>query len=270
MKSIIITGSSGFIGKNLKELLERDYKIIEFDKGNNKDITKIEDFENLNADYVVHLAALMRKETPQEMLNVNVLGTLNVLEFCRKTGAKLIFISSSVVYGNVKGEIKEDYPLKPESFYGLTKLIGEEICKFYNKNFNVLTIILRFFNAYGKGQRDALIPEIISQLSEEKIVLRNPYPKKDFVYVEDIVEAINKSLNLNSFEIINIGTGKSYSVREIAETLVKLNGKDKKIEFLDDTKIDIDSRAIFSKAEEILKWQPTISLEEGLKKILQV
>ncbi len=270
MKSIIITGASGFIGKNLIELLKDKYEIICFDRENGKDVAKKEDFENLKADYVIHLAALMRKETPKEMLNVNVLGTQNVLEFCKKTGAKLIFASSSAVYGNAKGQIKEDSPLKPESFYGVTKLMGEELCKFYNKNSNVQIVILRFFNVFGKGQGGALIPEIISQLEKDKIILRNPYPKKDFVYIKDVAEAIVKSLDLNSFEIINIGTGKSHSIREIAEKIADLSGKKKEIEFSENVKLNIDSRADFSKAKKLLGWEPKISLEEGLKKTFKL
>jgi nucleoside-diphosphate-sugar epimerase len=268
IRKIIVTGGGGFLGRRLVDLLKDNYEV--FDKVEGKDITKPEDFENLDGDYVIHLAALTRCRNDKKMFNVNVGGTLNVLEFCRRVGARLIFASSAAVYGNIRSPVKEDAPLQPISFYGLTKLVGEELCRFYNNHYNVPAVILRIFNLYGPGQQGQfLIPDIVSQLNEEKIVLRNQYPKRDFVYVDDAVEAIVRSRNLEGYNVINIGTGESYSVGEIAEKIVGISKGRKQIGFLDDDKIESDIYADISKARRLLGWQPKVSLEQGLERVLK-
>jgi len=265
MKKILITGGSGFLGSKLVEKLKDKYNIIIFNKSNNKDITKKEDFVGLEADYVIHLAALTRSQNNEDMFNINVNGTLNVLEFCKEKKAKFVFASSAAVYGDYKEAIKEDFLLKPKSFYGLTKVLGEKMCEFYNKNFNIPIVVLRIFNMYGpEQQKGFLIPDIVSQLKNEKIIIGNPYPKRDYVYVNDVVEAFVKGLELAGFNIINIGTGKSHSGKEVVEMLAK----DKEIEFLDSIKIDSNSCADISKARELLNWKPKVFLEEGLRRVL--
>lgn len=261
MEKIIITGGKGFLGKKLEKLLRSDYEIFIFDKPE-KDITSSKDFENLSADCVVHLAALTRGKNQGDMLDVNVHGTLNVLEFCKSVGARFIFASSAAVYGNKESPIQEETELNPVSFYGLTKLLGEKLCCFYKEKYGIPTTILRIFNLYGEGQQGGfVIQDIFSQLEKEKIVLKNPLPKRDFIHVEDVAESIRLSLERKADEIVNIGSGKSYSIREIAEKIAK--GK----EILYSEKGEkSDIYANISKAKRVLGWAPRISLDEGLKK----
>ena len=142
--------------------------------------------------------------------------------------------------------------------------MGEELCKFYNQNYNVPITILRIFNLYGPGQQTGfVIPDIASQLGNEKIILKNPYPKRDFVYIDDVAEAIRKSLKRMSQGVINIGSGKSYSIREVVEKITE----GRKIKFMQEGEKS-DIYADISKAGKILDWKPETSLEEGLKKIL--
>jgi len=268
-RKVIITGSSGFLGRRLYDRLKDSYEVFGFDIERGQDIRREEDFRDLNADYVIHLAALMRNVREETILDVNVNGTLNVLNFCRSIGTKLVFASSASVYGNAKPPVSEDSPLKPDSFYSLTKLFGERLCEFYNRKFSIPTTIVRIFNMYGpKQQEGLLIPDIIAKLEEEKIVLGNPYPRRDYVYVDDVVDAIARSMELDGFNCINVGTGRSYSVKEVAEMLLEISGKRKKIEFSDYLKVDSDSRADISRAKRLLGWEPKISLEEGLRRIL--
>jgi UDP-glucose 4-epimerase len=264
VEKVIITGGNGFLGKRLTELLKDSYDIFLFNRQNNRDVTKIEDFEELRADYVIHLAALTRNQDERKMFDINVGGTLNVLEFCKNVGAKLIFASSSAVYGNAESPIKEDSDLDYISFYGLTKSLGETLCKFYNERYNLPIVILRIFNLYGPGQQEGfVIPDIIHQLTNEKIILRNSCPKRDFIYIDDVVESIRKSMKQNSFEIMNVGTGRSYSIKEAAEKIAC----GKKIECLQEKK-ENDIYADIKKAKEIISWESKINLDEGLKKIL--
>lgn len=261
---ILVTGSRGFLGKDLIEKLKNNYEVIAFDKENGKNIEKIEDFEGIFVDKVIHLAALTRHKNELEMFNTNVIGTLNVLEYCKKIGKGLIFASSAAVYGNAKSPIKEDSDLNPISFYGLTKTIGEKLCWFYNQNYGISTIILRIFNLYGpEQQKGFIIPDIISQLENQNISLGNPNPKRDFIYIDDVVEAISKSMKKNSFDIINIGSGKSYSIKEVAEKIVK--GKDVVYSGGEERS---DIYADVTRAKKVLGWEPKISLDDGLKRIL--
>lgn len=267
MEKIIITGNCGFLGKRLEETLRKDYEIIPFSIENGKDVTKKEDFSGLKAGCLVHLAAINKRDDKRKMFDTNVNGTLNALEFCKENSCRIIFISSCAVYGNQKSPIKEEAEKIPVSFYGLTKLNGEELCRFYNKNYNVPSIILRLFNLYGINQeRGFIISDILSQLSNPEIRLGNPNPRRDFVYVDDAAEAIAKSLQLKDyFEVINIGSGKSHSIGEIAK---KIAGE-RKVKFLDITPVESDIYADVEKAEKILHWQAKTSLGEGLKYCLE-
>jgi len=264
MEKVIITGGKGFLGKKLEELLKEKYDIFVFGRPE-RDITKTEDFEDLGADYIIHLAAITRGQDKKEMFNINVQGTFNVLEFCKRTNAKLVFTSSAAVYGNAKSPIKEDTFLNPTSPYGLTKLLGEKLCGFYNQNYNTQIVILRLFNMYGPGQHKGfVIPDIISQLKNEKIIIKNSLSKRDFVYVDDVAEAIKKSINVSSFEIINIGLGKGYSIQELAKKIAK--GKRVETSF---SREGEDIYANLSKAKKVLDWQPKINLDEGLKRMIE-
>jgi len=263
---ILVTGSNGFLGKKLVEKLKENYEIIDFDRHHGKDVKNSEDFEGLFVDKVIHLAALTKHDNELEMFNVNINGTLNVLEYCRKNGKGLIFASSAAVYGDSSLPSKEGHQVNPKSFYGYTKATAEKLCEFYHQKYNIPIIILRIFNLYGPGQqRGFIIPDIIHQLENENISLENPHPKRDLIFSEDAAEAFEKSLDVKGFEIINIGSGKSYSVGELANKIV--DGK-KEIIFRDSMLINNESYADINKAKEILGWEPKISLDEGLKKIL--
>jgi nucleoside-diphosphate-sugar epimerase len=265
MKKILLTGSSGFIGKNLENVLSKNYEVISFDRQEGKDITRKEDYLGINADYVIHLAALIKSSNLDELFNVNVKGMLNVLEFCKQSGAKLIFISSAAVYGDAQSPIKENSCFNPLSSYGLTKMMGEELCEYYHKNFGLDITTLRIFNPYGPGQPEGLlISDIISQLDNERVVLKNPGSKRDYIYIDDVVNSIVQSLNLDSFNVINIGYGKSYSVEELGKMIT-----DKSISFRDNSINKSNIYADITKAKKLLNWKPKVSLEDGLKRTLE-
>ena len=278
---ILITGYSGFIGSYLlKRLNQTKHELILADIANGTDICdwhKVKQFEGI--DVVIHLANLSFVPAsyiePKRFYETNYLSTLNMLELCRLNNAKLIFFSS-YVYGHPQYQpIDENHPVQAFNPYAQTKVICESLCEGYNRDFNVPVTIFRPFNIYGKGQNpDFLIPTIISQAQNGKIIIKDDRPKRDYIHVEDIVEAILKAVEADnddkSIRKYNLGTGISYSVKEIVDMVCGFF--DSKIEYLCTNEIRpndvLDTVADISKIKKELGWEPKISIREGLQKML--
>jgi nucleoside-diphosphate-sugar epimerase len=228
-------------------------------------------------DYVFHLAAnprvIFSVENPIESHIVNVDGTLNVLYASYKNKVKrLIFASSSAVYGNIKKlPLKENMTPKPISPYGLHKLIGEYYCKLFSNLYNLETVCLRYFNVYGPrmdpyGPYALVIGKFLKLRKENKplTIYGDGKQTRDFIYVDDVVKAnilAMKSKKVGRGEVINICSGKNYSINYIA----KLIGG-RKI-YLPARKGEMKhTLGDNSLAKKLLGWKPEISLEEGIKK----
>jgi UDP-glucose 4-epimerase len=286
-KRILVTGSSGFVGKNLvAELKRRGAEVLTLtdhdgrridirDQQRLKWITN--EIRNIDIDMVYHLAAITSVpfsfENPGETYEVNVLGTLNILELCRLCNAKRIVFASSYVYGQPQYmPIDEKHPLQPTNPYARSKILGEELCRAYNTDFGLKCIILRPFNIYGVGQnKNFLIPSIIAQLRYGKIELKDPEPKRDFIYISDVIEAYIKAGEFNGdFDVFNIGYGKSYSVKEIVDKIIRLYGKDVKVKYSGERRKNeiMDTIADTKKAKEKLDWKPSVEIDNGLGNIL--
>ena len=287
-KRIIVTGSSGFVGKNLVDELKREdaevltltdldgHRIDIRDQQSVKGITN--EIRNIEIDMVYHLAAITSVpfsfENPGETYAVNVLGTLNILELCRLCNAEKIVFASSYVYGQPQYlPIDEKHPLQPTNPYARSKILGEELCRAYNTDFGVKCIILRPFNIYGVGQnKNFLIPSIIAQLRYGKIELKDPEPKRDFIYISDIIDAYIKAGEFKgNFEVFNIGYGKSYSVKEIVDKIIYLYGKDVKVKYSGERRKNeiMDTIANIKKAKEKLGWKPRVEIDNGLSNLLK-
>lgn len=277
MEKILITGSSGFVGKHLVNGL-REKNLVEFNLSDGKDVTKKQDFDDLPSDIttIIHLAAIanvpLSWEKPGEVLRTNIHGTLNVLEFARQVGARVIF-ASSYLYGIPKRlPITEEQPLSAENPYGLSKLSAEYLCQMYSKKYGIPVISLRFFNIYGPGQAESmLIAQMITELRKDRrVTIFDGRPKRDFVYISDVVTAYQKALasRQEGFNVYNIGSGESYSVREVAEKLIKLAGLDESVlvDKHEERPNDIpETLADISKAKTESGWEPAISIDEGLR-----
>jgi UDP-glucose 4-epimerase len=280
-KNILVTGHNGFIGKKLvNELEKKDNKItiLEDKSGNRIDIRdweKIKEFKNI--DIIYHLAAVtyipFSFNNPRKTYDVNVTGTLNILELGRSIDVEKIVSMSSYVYGKPEYlPIDENHPVKPNNPYTKSKLLMEQLCKAYSDDFDLNCTIFRPFNIYGIEQRkDFLIPSIINQITTGKIELKDPEPKRDFIYISDVVNALLKVDNLKDhFNILNIGYGKSYSVREIVDKIVELYRKPVEVKYTGETRKNeiMDTVANIDKAREKLKWKPAVNLDTGLKNIM--
>jgi UDP-glucose 4-epimerase len=278
-KRILVTGSTGFVGRNLVEELKRhnvEVVTLTDPEGHRIDVVdwqKIKEIDDI--DTVYHLAAKtyvpFSFENPRETYEVNVLGTLNILELCRLRNVEKIVFVSSYVYGQPRYlPIDEEHPVQPTNPYMRSKVLGEELCRAYNNDFGIKCIIFRPFNVYGVGQSsDFLIPSIISQLQGGKIELKDPEPKRDYIYISDLISALIETGKFNGhFEIFNIGYGKSYGVKEIVDKIVQLYGKDVKTNYKNERRKNeiMDVVADIRKAKEKLGWEPKININEGLKR----
>ena len=278
---ILVTGFSGFIGTYLLEKLKQtSHELILMDIANGFDICDWEQVKHIdNVDVIVHLASLSfvpaSYEQPKKFYEINYMSTLNMLELCRINNAKMIFFSS-YVYGHPQYQpIDENHPIQAFNPYAQTKVICESLCEGYNRDFKVPVTLFRPFNIYGTGQNpDFLIPSIIQQAKNGKIIVKDDRPKRDYIHVEDIVEAVLASINSKSEDIkikkYNLGTGISYSVKEIVDIVKSLFSAD--IEYICTNEFRpndvMDTVADLTKIKEDLNWQPGISIRDGLLKMI--
>jgi UDP-glucose 4-epimerase len=205
---------------------------------------------------------------------VNINTTLNALELCRKYQASMIF-TSSYVYGIPKYlPIDESHPVQSFNPYSDTKIIGEKICQGYHDFFGIKTIVVRPFNVYGPNQNQKfLIPAIILQAKTGQITLQDPKPKRDLIYIDDLIDFYLKVLAYqpSKLEVFNVGSGTSYSVQEITDIIIINLKSDVKICFLNKQRsLEIaETRADISKAKRLLNWEPHIKIEEGIATLLK-
>jgi UDP-glucose 4-epimerase len=200
-------------------------------------------------------------EHPEETFGVNVTGTKNVYEAAKKVGSRMVFSSSSAVYGEPleEGPISESSPLRPKSPYGEHKMAGEKWSD----------LSLRYFNVYGPRQRGdspyaGVFARFVSLVKEQKplTVFGDGSQTRDFVYVGDVVAANRKAMKNGALnEAVNIGSGKAISIQEVA----KMFGG--RIEHLPPRVEPRHSLADISKAKKLLKWSPRMQLEEGIRKL---
>jgi len=277
MTQILVTGASGFIGKSLiGRLCSSGYDVIGIDI-NEGDITvenTLIPYIGKNISHVIHLAGKTfvpeSWKEPFDFYRVNIMGTVNVLEFCRRTGASLTFISS-YIYGQPDYlPIDEKHPVKSYNPYSNSKLLAEEACRFYGKAFGQKVVILRPFNVFGPDQPTRfLIPEIISMVLDPAILrieVMDLRPKRDYVFIDDLVAAFIKSINKPS-AIYNIGSGISFSPEEIIQLVMKLTGIKKPYNSrgLSRQNEIFELYADSNKAMKELNWKPEISFEAGIE-----
>ena len=279
MSRVLVTGSDGFVGRHLLPRLNNEGFTLNVLNRSNGDLTTQNPWDEApNSEIVVHLAAKSFVPTswdfPEIYISENILSTVNALKYCRERKARLIFLSS-YLYGNPDSlPISEDAKIKVNNPYGLSKMLCEKLCEYYFNQFHVKIVILRPFNIYGAYQPNAyLIPKIISQVkNSNSIKLNDLEPRRDFVYISDLISAIISSINSNlEFDIINIGSGESYSIYEIIAVVKELLDKEdmpvitnnhrRKNEIME-TKADI------TKAKKLLNWSPSYNLKMAISDML--
>jgi nucleoside-diphosphate-sugar epimerase len=281
MKKILVTGSNGFIGRALvKRLSGLGFVTIGFDIANG-DVAEegtLTHLEKEDISYVFHLAGKTfipeSWSHPFSFYRTNVLGTANVLEFCRKTGAGLTYVSS-YLYGKPEYlPVDENHPVKAYNPYSHTKLVAEEICRYYRDQFSLGISILRPFNAFGPGQSGQfLIPELIRKMMDPQIAfieVMDLRPKRDFVFIDDLVEALFLSMD-GPRGIYNVGSGSSVSVEEVINNIKELTGIQKNVltRKVERPMEIFDLYADVTKISASLKWKMNVSFKEGLARCIE-
>jgi nucleoside-diphosphate-sugar epimerase len=297
MEKTIVTGGAGFIGSHIVDsLINEGYEVHIIDdmsagkkeNVNPKAILHILDIRDMGAlsplfkdvKYVFHEAACPRVqysiENPIETHDVNVNGLLNVLEASRLNNVKrVMFASSCSVYGDQeKLPLTEDMTASPLSPYAAHKYIGEVYMKLYSEIYNLETVCLRYFNVYGRRQSaDGSYPLVIAKFMDLKkqgkplMIVGTGENTRDYVNVFEVARAnilAMKATNIKGGEIINIGNGKQYSVNQIAKMI---GGP---IEHIAPRIEPKNTEANISKAKELLSWEPSVTLEEGIRDLSKI
>jgi UDP-glucose 4-epimerase len=298
---IFITGGAGFIGIHLcKKLLKLDHTITVYDDFSNSSqenfLSKINGKINLitgnildypslehsmnKHDVVIHLAAKISVsdsvKNPESTFDVNVNGTTNVLESCAKNNvSKIIVTSTAAVYQNVSEQtiLDESSDVGPSSPYGESKLEMEhKIISFTSKN-DINAVILRLFNVYGIGQSleyAGVITKFLDDIesNNDLTIFGDGKQTRDFVYIDDVVDAIIFSINTPNFGIYNIASGDSTSIINLAHILIKQSSKNLKLQFNSSRQGEIKfSTASILKAKKYLNFEPNFEISQGLAKL---
>lgn len=304
---VLVTGAGGFIGSRLTEALcARGARVRAFVRYNSRadiGLLKLLPAEVLRSVEVImgdlqdedalekaasgtalvfHLGALISipysYQHPVEVVRANILGTLAVLQACRKAGCRLIHTSTSEVYGSaLRVPIDEQHPLQGQSPYSASKIGADKLVESYYRAFGVPAVTIRPFNTYGPGQSArAVIPTIITQaLQAEEIHLGNLDALRDFTYLDDTVAAFIKAAETPGIdgETFNLGSGREVSIQELSDEIVALTGSRARV-VVDEERLRPEKSEVVrlladnSKARRVLGWAPQVELREGLTRTI--
>ncbi len=305
---ILVTGAAGFIGwKVCERLLEDGHEVVGIDNLNDyydprvklwrlerlkerkgftfrqidiEDLSALEDlFSEHSFDAVINEAARAGVrysiENPHVYVSTNVMGTLNLLEMMRKHGVKkLVQASTSSLYAGQRMPFKEDLPVNtPISPYAASKKGAEALCYTYHYLYGIDVTILRYFTVYGPAGRPDMSPFRFTYwiMKGEPIQLYGDgSQKRDFTYVDDIAEGTVRALNLEGYEIINLGNNRPHRLSYMIELIERFTGKKAKIDFKEFHRADMkETWADIAKAKELLGWSPKTTLEEGIERTVE-
>lgn len=295
MKKVVVTGGAGFIGSHIVDSFVEsgsDVHIVDNYAGGKRDDrinpkatyhnVDIRDYDKLapiiaGATYVFHEAALPRVqysiENPQETFSVNVDGLVSVLRAAHEGKVKrLVYAASSSAYGDqTTMPLNESLPAQPKSPYGLQKYIGELSCRLWSEVYGLPTVSLRYFNVYGpKFDPDGAYALVIGKFLKQRkggkplTITGDGTQTRDFTHVKDVVRAnllAAESSQVGKGEVINIGAGRNVSVNDLA---AMIGGESVHVEARLEPH---DTLADNRKAKELLKWEPSIKLEDGIAEL---
>ena len=279
--NILLTGSNGFIGKNIISYFGNFHNIVECSRSSKYDITNLETLINIeNIDVVIHAAAKTDVSesfvNPYDFYNFNITTSINLAEYCRIKEIKKIIYLNTYLYGtNPSNPINEEHVVSPTSPYSKSKYFCENLFINYFE-YPISVISLRISNLFGKNQsKNFFIPNLVNQVLNNEIPIINDIrPKRDYLYIKDLLNLLDFIIsdeNSSVSGVFNIGSGKSYSCLEVIKKLEILLNKE--IKFVNKNifrKNEIlDCFSDSSKIRKVYGWKCNYSFEEGLKDYLQ-
>ncbi len=297
----LVTGGAGFIGSAVIDKLQREgHEIfvvdnLSFGKRAFIDVPDDRFFENdildlhamekifndIRPQIVIHLAAVhfipYCNQHPYESSDINIRGTMHVLDCCRRFGVRQVFFASTAaVYPIYDEAVSETHATGPLDIYGLSKLTGEHLCSEFHLRTNVPTIVCRFFNAFGPNETNPhLIPEIQKQINsgQRKIQLGNLTPKRDFIHTSDMANAVHTLLNRvhHGIDTFNLGRGIEYSVTEIVDSFSRELGEKIEIE-VDQARVrKVERMHLLADVTKLraIGWEPKIGIDEGIRTLIE-
>ncbi len=299
---VMVTGGSGFVGSHLcRSLLEKEHEVFALSlSGKNdrivsllnhkdfhflridiRDISSLQKIMKINKiDAVIHLAGHVANGTGDPGHNlrcfeINVTGSFNVLQSCLLSGVpRIIFASSKGVYGKPESfPVEESHSRYPSDFYSLTKLQGEILCEYYARNYDLDTIILRYAGIYGIGKNKGAIYNFTKEVLNGKSprIFSDGNQTRDFVYIEDAVNATINALNIADeieFDVFNVGSGKETSINELLGKIIEMAGMDIDFKYVPEESTDRFVLDI-TKAKKYLYYNPR-SLDSGLEEFIRL
>jgi len=283
--NILVTGGSGFVGGELVKMLSHDHHVrvldivecrvggVEVKVGSILDRRAVRN-ALANLEVVVHLAGNidegLSRRNPQEDLEINGLGTVNVLEGCKEKGLRrIIFASTAAVYGIPKEDlVDESHETRPVTPYGCSKLCAETHIRAYSTMYGLDYTILRFFNIYGlkgKGVVSVFYNKAVN--GEDLQISGDGSQYRDFLYVEDAISAYYASLSDNAKnQIFNIGSGKRVTIKELAKEVIQITNSDSRMNFVPSKDVSPEYPVANIKyARELLNFEPKYSIRDGLR-----
>ena len=300
---IFITGGAGFIGRHVAEFFFKENKVCIYDNLSNSSRKNIDhliengadfvkgdilDYEYLKRscfgfDVIIHLAAIsdVKKSLacPEITNSVNVDGTTNVLKCCMDNKIKkMIFSSSAAVYKSSRLPMSERSNVEPISTYGRSKMKAETQVREFSKNFGLNATCLRLFNVYGKGQNrgnTGVISRFLNDISEnnEVTIYGNGNQTRDFISIKDVVAAFQCAIEKEARGEVtyNIASGKSISIKNLAEVIASNINKKVKVKYKPEDKSEIKfSEANIALAQKELGFSPKIELSEGISDLISI
>lgn len=302
--TVLVTGGLGYIGSYVvRDLRERGWLVRVLDNRYRCDpsaaseLAALDGVEVVEGDIryahmvesatqgveaVVHLAAVCMNKSiadPTESLDVNLMGTQNVLDAASRASVRrIVYASSASVYGNPTSlPMREDDKLAPITPYCVAKLAGEQMLDFYARRANLSWLSLRFFNVYGPGQpTDAYYTSVVVTFlnrlaaGEAPVIDGRGDQSMDFVYVTDVARSVGMALDSQATgEVLNVGTGRQTTIADLAELLIKASGVDVQPVFRPREVLVTQRQASIDRIAEAIGWTPRIELEEGLSSVTQ-
>lgn len=303
MAKILITGGAGFVGSNASNILSKQgYEVVALDnlflgKKENLEsqvtfiegsVENLEDLEKVGAvDYIIHLAAAssapMFVDDLAGSYKNNVIGHINVLEFARKHNVKkVLFASTSSIYGNNPVPLTEDQAVTPPNFYSVTKHCQEDTSRVYNQVYGLEIIAFRFMSVYGlheehKGRFANLVSQFIWGMEQGKqpTIYGDGTQTRDFTNVKDLAQAFKLAIETDKkfgFTIFNVGTSHAINMIDLMKILNKETGIDlpgKLVENPIKTGFVKTQQADLTKISKELGYKPTVTIEEGVREIVE-